>query len=51
MSPRRRPLRRESAEDGGLFVPESLPQYDSSVLEGMKDGTDLDRAERILGDF
>lgn len=39
------------SEDGGLFVPESLPQYDSSVLEGMKDGTYLDRAERILGDF
>lgn len=32
-------------------MPESLPQYDSSVLEGMKDGTYLDRAERILGDF
>ena len=39
------------SEDGGLFVPESLPQSDSSVLEGMKDGTYLDRAERILGDF
>ena len=37
--------------DGGLFVPENLPQYDSSVLEELRDGTYLQRAERILGDF
>ena len=27
--------------DGGLFVPENLPQYDSSVLEELRDGTYL----------
>ncbi len=37
--------------DGGLFVPECLPQYDLSVLEELKNASYTQRAERILGDF
>ena len=37
--------------DGGLFVPETLPQYSLADLEAMKDCAYAQRAERILGGF
>lgn len=39
------------AKDGGLFVPETLPQYTHKDFLEMKDGTYIDRAVKILSDF
>ena len=37
--------------DGGLFVPESLPQYSYEDLCKLKEMTYQGRAQRILSDF
>ena len=39
------------ARDGGLFVPESLPQYSYEDLCKLKEMTYQGRAQRILSDF
>lgn len=39
------------AEDGGLFVPEELPQVDNAFIEGLTDLSYDERAEKILGLF
>ena len=39
------------SENGGLFVPESFPQYTHADLEVMAGCTYQERAVKILGDF
>ena len=39
------------AKDGGLFVPETLPQYTHSDFLEMQNGSYTDRAVKILSDF
>jgi len=39
------------AKDGGLFVPETLPQYTHKDFAEMQNGTYIDRAVKVLSDF
>ena len=39
------------AKDGGLFVPETLPQYTHKDFVEMQNGTYIDRAVKVLSDF
>lgn len=39
------------AKDGGLFVPETLPQYTHKDFVEMQNGTYIDRAIKVLSDF
>lgn len=39
------------AKDGGLFVPESLPQYTHQDFVEMQNGSYIDRAVKVLSDF
>ncbi len=39
------------SKEGGLFVPESLPQLDASVLQELVEKSYVERAEFILGKF
>lgn len=39
------------AKDGGLFVPETFPQYTHTDFAKMQNSTYIERAEKILADF
>ena len=41
----------ELQKDGGLFVPETLPQYTHKDFVEMQNGTYIDRAVKVLSDF
>ena len=39
------------AADGGLFVPDAMPQVDMAFIEGLKALSYEERAEKVLGLF